>query len=585
MENGTGFLINFSAVLIVALVLGLVTARLRLSPIVGYLLGGIILGPQTPGFIADPKMAQEFAEIGVILLMFGVGLHFRPRDLWAVRKIAIPGAIGQILVSIALAVLIVLPFGLDPGQGLFIGIAISVASTVVLVRMLTDTGVLSTSQGHAAVGWLLVEDLFTALVLVVLPTMSGLLLGNSGTAGGLAFSLALSASKIAALVAILFVLGKTVIPWLLTQVARTKSRELFTLTVLALALAIATGSAVLFGASMALGAFLAGMVMGQTKVSHQLAADVLPMKDAFAVLFFISVGMLFDPKVILDEPFLLMGLLGAILIAKPLTALAIVLTLRYSIRTALTVAVGLAQIGEFSFILAEEALGVGLLSAEGQSLLIACAMISITLNPLLFRTITPIEKWLRSSERAWRIAGRSEYKGAEANLETRPKLAEIAQRGEEKQLAVVVGFGPVGQTASRILSEFNVETVIIDLNIDVIRNLSDSGRLAIFGDASRHDILEAAGIQHARYLLVTIPDLLTRTSVIIAARELNPTLRVFVRARYIQERAWLEEVGATDICTDEAESARGLAMLLLREVGADEARIQKEVMIIQENFK
>ncbi|OGP15654.1 MAG: sodium:proton exchanger [Deltaproteobacteria bacterium GWA2_54_12] len=585
MENETSFLINLSAVLIVALVLGLVTARLRLSPIVGYLLGGIILGPQTPGFIADPKMAREFAEIGVILLMFGVGLHFRPRDLWAVRKIAIPGAVGQIIVSIALAVLIVLPFGLDPGQGLFIGIAISVASTVVLVRMLTDTGVLSTSQGHAAVGWLLVEDLFTALVLVVLPSMSGLLLGNSGNASGLAVSLALSASKIAALVAILFVLGKTVIPWLMTQVARTKSRELFTLTVLALALAIATGSAVLFGASMALGAFLAGMVMGQTKVSHQLAADVLPMKDAFAVLFFISVGMLFDPWVILEEPYLLIGLLGAILIAKPLTALAIVLTLRYSIRTALTVAVGLAQIGEFSFILAEEALGLGLLSAEGQSLLIACAMISITLNPLLFRTITPIEKWLRSSERAWRVAGRSEYKGAEVNLEARPKLAEIAQRGEEKQLAVVVGFGPVGQTASRILGEFNIETVIVDLNIDVIRNLSDSGRLAIFGDASRQDILEAAGIRLASYLLVTIPDLLTRTSVIIAARELNPTLRVFVRARYIQERAWLEEVGATDICTDEAESARGLAMLLLREVGADEARIQKEMLIIQENFK
>lgn len=585
MENEAEFLINLSAVLIVALVLGLVTARLRLSPIVGYLLGGIILGPQTPGFIADPKMAREFAEIGVILLMFGVGLHFRPRDLWAVRKIAIPGAVGQIIVSIALAVLIVLPFGLDPGQGLFIGIAISVASTVVLVRMLTDTGVLSTSQGHVAVGWLLVEDLFTALVLVVLPSVSGLLLGNSGNASGLAVSLALSASKIAALVAILFVLGKTVIPWLMTQVARTKSRELFTLTVLALALAIATGSAVLFGASMALGAFLAGMVMGQTKVSHQLAADVLPMKDAFAVLFFISVGMLFDPRVILDEPFLLIGLLGAILIAKPLTALAIVLTLRYSIRTALTVAVGLAQIGEFSFILAEEALGLGLLSSEGQSLLIACAMISITLNPLLFRTITPIEKWLRSSERAWRVAGRSEYKGAEVNLEARPKLAEIARRGEEKQLAVVVGFGPVGQTASRILSEFDVETVIVDLNIDVVRNLSDSGRLAIFGDASRQDILEAAGIQHARYLLVTIPDLLTRTSVIIAARELNPELRVFVRARYIQERAWLEEVGATDICTDEAESARGLAMLLLLEVGADEARIQKEMLIIQENFK
>jgi len=577
-------LINLSAVLAVALLMGLVTARLRLSPIIGYLLAGIVLGPQTPGFIADPRMAQEFAEIGVILLMFGVGLHFKAKDLWAVRRIAIPGAVGQIAVSVALAVVIVSQFGLGPGQGLFIGIAISVASTVVLVRMLTDNDALATSQGHAAVGWLLVEDIFTALVLVVLPSIGGLLLGDSGAAGGLAENLALSATKIAALAFILFMLGKTVIPWLLTQVARTKSRELFTLTVLALALAIATGSAVLFGASMALGAFLAGMVMGQTKVSHQLAADVLPMKDAFAVLFFVSVGMLFDPWVVLEEPYLLLGLLGLVLVAKPLTALVIVLTMRYSVRTALTVAVGLAQIGEFSFILAEEALGLGLLSPEGQSLLIACAIISITLNPLLFRTITPIERRLRSSERLWRIAGRAEHKGAEMNLEAGPRVAEAAGGGK-KEIAVVVGYGPVGQTASRILREFGVETVVVDLNIDVVRGLSDSGQLAIYGDAGRGDILEAAGIMNARYLLVTMPDLLTRTGVIIAARELNPEIRVFVRARYIQERAWLEEVGATDICTDEAESARGLATLLLREVGADEARIQKEMMIIEENFK
>ncbi len=583
MHNGSAMLLNLSAALVVALVMGLVTARLRLSPIIGYLLAGIILGPQTPGFIADPKMAQEFAEIGVILLMFGVGLHFKAKDLWAVRRIALPGAVAQITVSVALAILIVLPLGLDPGQGLIIGIAISVASTVVLVRMLTDNDVLATSQGHAAVGWLLVEDVFTALVLVVLPSVSGLFLGQGGAAGDVAESLALSASKIAALTVILFVLGKTAIPWLLTQVARTKSRELFTLTVLALALAIATGSAVLFGASMALGAFLAGMVMGQTKVSHQLAADVLPMKDAFAVLFFVSVGMLFDPWVVLEEPYLLLGLLSLVLAAKPLTALVIVLVLRYSVRTALTVAVGLAQIGEFSFILAEEALGLGLLSAKGQSLLIACAIISITLNPLLFRTLAPIERRLRSSERLWRIAGRSENKGAELNLGAQPRLAEAAGAG--KALAVVVGYGPVGQTASRILKEFGVETVVVDLNIDAVRVLSDAGQLAIYGDAGRGDILEAAGIVNARYLLVTMPDLLTRTGVIIAARELNPEIRVFVRARYIQERAWLEEVGATDICTDEAESARGLATLLLREVGADEARIQKEMMIIQENFR
>lgn len=584
MHNGAGFLVNLSASLVVALLLGLLTARLRLSPIVGYLLAGVILGPQTPGFVADAEMAQQFAEIGVILLMFGVGLHFKPKDLWAVRKIALPGAIGQILVSIVLALFIVAPFSLGVSSGLVIGIAISVASTVVLIRMLTDNEVLNTSQGHAAVGWLLVEDIFTALVLVVLPGMSGLFSGEQASLTGFAGSISISILKIAALAFILFVVGRTAIPWLLTQVARTKSRELFTLTVLALALAIASGSAVLFGASMALGAFLAGMVMGQTKVSHQLASDVLPMKDAFAVLFFVSVGMLFDPHAVLDEPLLLAGLLGVVLIAKPLTALTIVWALGYSVRTALTVAVGLAQIGEFSFILAEEALNLGLLTPEGQSVLIACALLSIPLNPLFFRTISPIERFLRSRKDIWRVAGWSENRGDELNVEVTPRIKAISE-AEKKPLAVIVGYGPVGQSASRILNEFGIETVIVDLNIDVVRSLSGAGQLAIFGDASRHDILEAAGIHNAKYLLVTVPDLLTRTTVIITARELNPELRVFVRARYLQERAWLQEVGANEIATDEAETARGLAVLLLREVGADEARLQEEIHKISENFK
>lgn len=584
MHDGTAFLVNLSASLVVALVLGLITARLKLSPIVGYLLAGIMLGPQTPGFVADIEMAQQFAEIGVILLMFGVGLHFEPKDLWAVRNIAIPGAVGQILVSIILALFIVAPFSLGVSSGLIIGIAISVASTVVLIRMLTDNEVLNTSQGHAAVGWLLVEDIFTALVLVVLPGISGLLSGQETSLISFAGSLSLSIVKIAALALILFVIGRTAIPWLLTQVARTKSRELFTLTVLAFALAIASGSAVLFGASMALGAFLAGMVMGQTKVSHQLASDVLPMRDAFAVLFFVSVGMLFDPGAIMEEPFLLLSLLGVILIAKPLTALLIVWTLGYSVRTALTVAVGLAQIGEFSFILAEEALSLGLLTPEGQSVLIACALLSIPLNPLLFRTISPIERFLRSRRRIWEVAGWSESKGAELNMEVLPKIKEVAE-AEKKQLAVIVGYGPVGQSASRILKEFGIETVVIDLNIDVVKELSGTGQLAIFGDASRHDILEAAGIHNARYLLVTVPDLLTRTTVIITARELNPELKIFVRARYLQERAWLEEVGANEIAIDEAETARGLATLLLREVGADESKAREEIRKITEDFK
>ena len=580
-----GLIINLSVSLVLALLLGLLTERLRLSPIVGYLLAGIALGPQTPGFIADPKMAREFAEIGVILLMFGVGLHFNFHDLLSVRKIAIPGAFGQILVASLLGTAVTLLFGWPARTGLVIGIAISVASTVVLIRMLMDNNVLQTSQGQIAVGWLIVEDIFTVFVLVVLPGMKGILDLHAEGGGSPLVALALAIAKFAGLGLLVVGMGRKAIPWFLSHVARTRSRELFTLTILALALAIATGSAVLFGVSMALGAFLAGMVVGQTEVSHQAASDALPMRDAFAVLFFVSVGMLFDPRAIVKEPWLLLGLLGIVVVAKPLTALLIIWTLRYSIRTALTVAVALAQIGEFSFLLANEALGLGVLSEEGQSLLIACALISISANPLLFRTIAPLEKWLHSKERIWRmIDKRSMERGEELNIEMQIRLTEAVASDRGKMRAVVVGYGPVGETACRILKGFQIDPVIIDLNLDSIRNLAASGQLAIYGDATRRDILEAAGIYRAKYLLVTIPDILTRTLVILTAKDLNAGLRVFTRARYLKERAWLEEVGATGISIEEAETAIGLAVLLLREVGADEDRIRKEIHKIRKEL-
>lgn len=576
------FVINLAVILVVALVLGVITQRLGLSPIVGYLLTGIALGPQTPGFVADPKMAAEFAEIGVVLLMFGVGLHFHLDDLLAVRRIAVPGAVGQIVAATALGTLSAVAFGWEIGAGLIIGLAISVASTVVLVRMLTDNDMLHSNTGHVAVGWLIVEDIFTVLVLVVLPAIGATVLNHATGAAGVFGPMALACLKLAALVALVIVAGRRFIPWLLRQVARTRSRELFTLTVLALALAFATGSAVLFGVSMALGAFLAGMVVGQTEVSHQAAADALPMRDAFAVLFFVSVGMLFDPHVIVGELGLLVGLLGIILIGKPLAAFAIVWALRYSVRTALTIAVALAQIGEFSFLLGRQAQHHGLLAAEGQSLLVACALISITLNPLLFRVIDPLEKWLRTRERVWRmLTRRSEARGVEANVAVRQRLAADTEEGQSKPRAVIVGYGPVGQTAARILGDFQIEPVIIDLNLDTVRSLTAAGRLAIYGDATRRDILEAAGTTDAKYLLVTIPELVTRTLVILTAKNLNPALSVFARARYLQERAWLEEVGATQISIEEAETALGLAVLLLREVGADESRIRDESQRIQ----
>jgi CPA2 family monovalent cation:H+ antiporter-2 len=571
--------------LVLALALGLLTQRLRLSPIIGYLLAGIALGPRTPGFVADPKMAHDFAEIGVILLMFGVGLHFNVNDLLAVKKIAIPGSVGQILVASALGTIVVLSFGMGTGAGIVLGIAISVASTVVLIRVLSDNDLLQTSQGHIAIGWLILEDIFTVFVLVILPGMASIWGRTEGSGEGLLITFVWTIAKFAGLSLLVVVVGRKVIPRLLNLVVRTRSRELFTLTILSLALAIATGSAALFGISMALGAFLAGIVVGQTEVSHQAAADALPMRDAFAVLFFVSVGMLFDPQAIVKEPRLLFGLLGIIIVAKPLTAFLIIWVLRYSVRTAITVALALAQIGEFSFLLANEAMGLGLLSAEGQSLLVACALISIAANPLLFRAITPLERWLRSKERIWSILSqRSNYEGAMLNKEEQFRLSERGQPSGIRTRAVIVGYGPVGQTASRILKDFDIPVVIIDLNLDTVRNLVESGQAAIYGDASRRDILEAAGIRKAHYLLVTIPDILTRTGVIVTARELNPELHVFTRARYLQERSWLEEMGATDISTEEAETAIGLAILLLQEVGADGDRIQKEIRKIHREF-
>src|SRR5688572_9675087 len=349
----------------VALALGFLTHKLGLSPILGYLLAGIVVGPYTPGFVADTRIAGELAEVGVILLMFGVGLHLHVKDLLAVRSIAIPGAIVQITVATALAAWIAVLAGWTWPMGVVLGLAISVASTVVLMRVLVDNEVLDSPQGHIAVGWLVVEDIITVLILVLLPVASTSMLGGAIVTGTLLTSIGASLLNLAILVILILLVGVKVIPWLLTRIARTRSRELFTLAVLALALAISVASARFFGASMALGAFLAGLVVAQSQVSDQAAADALPMRDAFAVLFFVSVGMLFDPTYLLTRPGLVLAILGVILLVKPVTALVLVIGLGYSVRTALTVAIGLAQIGEFSFILANVALQLDLLPREG----------------------------------------------------------------------------------------------------------------------------------------------------------------------------------------------------------------------------
>jgi CPA2 family monovalent cation:H+ antiporter-2 len=574
---------NLAVGLTAALVLGFVTFKLKLSPTVGYLLAGIAIGPQTPGLLADQATASQFADIGVILLMFGVGLNFDLRDLLAVRHVAVPGVLlGQVPLTTVVAAAVVAWSGWGWVAAIVVGLCLSVTSTVVMIRVLANNGVLETEQGHIAIGWSIVEDLFTVFVLVMMPALAGALAARGG-GGTLAVveSVLIAALKIFALGVIVLWAGRKVIPRILQQVARTRMRELFTLTILVVALVIAAGSTFVFGVSMALGAFMAGMVVGQSEVSHQAAADALPMRDAFAVLFFVSVGMLFDPFAIPENPLLFCLLLGVILLIKPLGGLAMVWLLGHSVRTALTVAFALGQIGEFSFILAELAVDLDILPPLGQSLLVACSIVSMALNPLIFRGAEPMERWLRSRPRLWGALSRR----AEARAQRLPEqLALETSQHPDRKYALIVGYGPVGRTAATILRDFEFEPVVVDLNIDTVRSVSAAGGLAIFGDASHRDILEAAGIRGARYLLITIPDLATRTVIVLAARELNPQLKVFVRARYLQERAWLEEIGVSDVCYEEAEAAIGLAAQLLREVGADEQRISDEQRKIRDQW-
>ena len=386
-----------------ALVLGYVTQRLGLSPIVGYLLAGTLVGPHTPGFVADVALAEQLAEVGVILLMFGVGLQFHVEELLAVRNVAVPGAVAQSTVATVLGAVVARTFGWDWSAGLIFGMALAVASTVVLVRVLADNNDLHTQAGHIAVGWLVVEDLFTVIALVLLPA----LLGPATSDTPLWLALAITAVKVSALVAFTAIVGTRVIPRVLDYVAHTRSRELFTLTVLVIALGIAVGSALVFSVSMALGAFLAGMVVGRSDYSLRAASEALPMRDAFAVLFFVSVGMLLDPGSLLASPGLVIGALAIVLVGKPLVALLFVWAMRYPFKVALTTGIALAQIGEFSFILATMGRELGVLTIDATNALVATAIASIVLNPVAYRAIRPVERWMSERPRVWALLNRA----------------------------------------------------------------------------------------------------------------------------------------------------------------------------------
>jgi len=575
-----GLIITLTLGLSVALILGIVTQRLGLSPIVGYLLAGIVVGPYTPGIFANIDISKQLAEVGVILLLFGVGLQFHFDDLLSVRSIAIPGAVVQSTIATVFGVLIAMNLGWGFHAGLVMGMSVSVASTVVLVRMLQDNQVLTAVQGRIAVGWLVVEDIFTIFLLILLPALALSLKGAESTPVEMLLSFGFAIVKIMLFGILMLVVGARAIPWLLLHVARLKSRELFTLSVLALALAVALGSALLFGASIELGAFLAGMVVGQSKVSHQAAADALPMRDAFAVLFFVSVGMLFNPMFVIEQPFLVLKVLFIIMVCKPLAAIFIVAVFGYSFRTTLTVAIGLAQIGEFSFILSQLGRSLEILPQDGYSAIIACALFSIAVNPLLFRSIDPLEAWLKRHHRLWKLVNRRAEKRALAVASRLPPL----KPAEASLRALVIGYGPVGQTVTRILGKFGIEPVIVELNVDTVTRLIENGFRAVYGDAFQPEILEAAGLRESQYLIITLPDLTSRIPVIVNARMANPDIKILVRARYLAERAMLEELGTTAVCYEEAEAAVALADLVLREVGADRSQIQEEAVRIREEW-
>ena len=549
-----------------ALLFGLIARRLGLSPIVGYLIAGVLIGPHTPGVVGDAKIASELAEIGVILLMFGVGLHFSFKDLLAVRSLAIPGALAQstaaTLACMGLAVLI----GWSWQSGLILGIAVSVASTVVMLRALLDHGIVETPEGHTAIGWLVVQDIVTVLVLVLVPAVAG-----TGGASNIGHTVIIALGKLALLVAIMMLGGARFVPWLLLRLARLRSTELFTLAVLVMAICVATVSYVAFGASMALGAFLGGMVVGQSKVSDQAGADVLPMRNVFAVLFFVSVGMLFDWRAVIAAPGLLIGVLGVILLVTPLFAFLIVIVSGHAVKTALTLAAGLAQIGEFSFIVAEMAKSLGLVPAIGHNVVVGAAIISIGLNPVIFRWVLALEP--RLSKLSW-IATRNEKLGARANV-------MAAKRMQQDSGAIVVGYGPVGQTVTRLLAEFEINPIILETNVDVVLELQQRGKQALFGDAARPDILRAARLDAAAYLIVTVPHADISLRIVQAAREVAPLVRIITRAEYINQSEAFVQAGAAIIRYDEAESAAALAEALLQDIDVPVERIDAIVSKIR----
>ena len=560
MDHNVTLITTLAAGFGLALVFGFIAERLKLPALVGYLLAGIAIGPFTPGFVADIGIASQLSEVGVMLLMFGVGLHFSLDDLLSVRRIAVPGAVVQMGLATLLGMLAAWAWGWSLGAGVVFGLSLSVASTVVLLKALEARRSLETMNGRIAVGWLVVEDLAMVLVLVLLPPLAGVLGGKppSGAAASAPLwqTIGQTLLQVAAFVAVMLVAGRRVLPWLLWQVTRTGSRELFTLSVVAAAISIAYGAAALFGVSFALGAFFAGMVMRESEFSHRAAQESLPLRDAFAVLFFVAVGMLFDPRVLVEQPLRVLAVVGIVIVGKSLAAALLVLAFRYPLNTALTVAASLGQIGEFSFILAGLGLSLGLLPPEGVSLVLAGALISIALNPLVFAAIAPLSRWLLARS-AW-------ARQLDSRDDPYAELPTSTARRYLQSQVVLVGYGRVGQRIAAALQERDLPYVVADLNRERVEDLRRAGVPAVSGDATDPAVLIQAHIAQAAMLVVATPDTLGVRQMVETARQLNPGIEIVLRSHNAEESALMREAGlGTVFCSDE-ELTRGMLEHVLR---------------------
>ena len=570
MHADMPLIVTLAAALGLALVLGFVAARLKLPALVGYLLAGVIIGPHTPGFVADVALAGQLAEVGVMLLMFGVGLHFSIDDLLAVRKVAVTGAVVQMAVATTMGAGLALWWGWTLAAALVFGLALSVASTVVLLRALESRGLLASGNGRIAVGWLVVEDLAMVLVLVLLPVLAGLLDGSGGMGGtggtddggaaaapAAAFWPALLRTLLAvvAFVALMLLVGRRLLPWLLWHIHKTGSRELFTLAVMAAAVSIAYGAAVLFGVSLALGAFFGGLVLRESEFSHRAAEDSLPFRDAFAVLFFVSVGMLFDPLVLLQRPGQVLAVVAIVMLGKSVAAALLVLALRYPLNSALTVSASLAQIGEFSFILVALGDSLGVLPPEAKSLVVAGAMLSIAFNPLLFEALAPLQRWLlQRSALARRLEARDD------------PLAALPDDTDARLLArqvVLVGHGRVGARVARALAAAGVPLVVVDRQREEVQALRERGQAAVLGDATEAGVLVQAHVATARTLVVALADTREVALMINTARALNPKLRIVVRAPHDEGALLLQRAGADHTVQAEQTLAQELTQQVL----------------------